>query len=148
MPVRFAFWMSHVFSMEILEHYLDMVFRHCVLCFSHASAMSMHFLPYHQHCTLGEITRRIKGVIPIMRVVFCYLNSKWVDFLLCKCPISLKKVLQKGKTLTSLYWAKIYIVNGHKMKVKHADNLLYSVKSLKTRIALMTAAPIHVVRSC
>lgn len=96
MPVRFAFWMSCAFSVGILEHYLEMVFRHCVLCFSHMSAFSMHSLPYHQDCTLGEITRRIKEVVPIMRVIFHYLNSKWVVFFLCKSH-QLKKGTPKSQ---------------------------------------------------
>jgi len=97
MPGRSAFWKSCAFSIGILEHYLEMVFWICVLCFSHMSAISVCSLPYHQHCTLGETTRRIKDVI--MRVIFYYLNSKWVIFCPCKCLISLKRVHQNGKNL-------------------------------------------------
>ena len=151
MPVRFAFWMSYAFSVGIPDHYLEMVFRHCVLCFSHMSAISLRSLPYHQHCTLGEITR-IKEVIPIMRVILYYPNSKWVVFFLCKCLISLKRVLQKGKTLISLCWATIYIVNKHMTNVllwsMLVASLSYSIKPLKTRTALLTPAPVHVIRCC
>lgn len=152
MLVRLAFWMSCAFSIGILKHYLEMVFRHCVLCFSHASSVSVCFLPYHQHCTLGEITRRIKEVIPTIRVIFYYLNSKWVVFFFCKCLISLKRVLQKGKTLIPLYWTTVCVVNEHVTKVLLQSMLVvslsYSIKPLKTRIALVTPAPIHVIRCC
>lgn len=152
MPVRFAFWMSCAFSIGILDYYLEVVFWHCVLCFSHMSVISMRSLSYHQRCTLGEITRRIKEVIPIMRVIFYYLNSKSVVFFLCKCLITLKRVFQKGETLVSLYWATIHIVNEHMTKVILRSMLVvslsYSIKPLKTRKALVTPAPIHVIRWC
>lgn len=41
-----------VLSVEILEHYLEKVFRHRVLYFAHMSAISVHSLPCHHHCTL------------------------------------------------------------------------------------------------
>lgn len=123
-PVRFAFGMNCASSIGILEHYLEMVFQHGLLYFCHVSAMSVCSHPSHQCCTLGEITRRIEKIFPIMRVIFCYFNSKWIVFFLFERLINSKSVLQKGVTFISLYWTTIIYRHDASTTVKHADSFI------------------------
>lgn len=109
MSVRFAFWMSHALCRDTAALFREGLSTQCAVSPTWVQSLC---IPSPIIITVPcdhKITRRMKVLIPIMRVIFYYLNSKWVVFFLWKCLIIFKKGTRKGQTFISLCWTTIYM---------------------------------------